>query len=73
MKLPKVSVLNTILGANPKYLIPSLEKSYFSDVSEIEDPILSVDIFDLLVAKNFPDLTSAWYGKGKYFYFEFTY
>ena len=72
MKLPKVSVLDVLLGAKPKYLIPSLQKSYFADVSEIEDPILSVDIFDVLVAQNFPDLTSGWYGKGKYFYFEFT-
>ena len=68
MKLPKVSVLDAILD-DTKKIYPTLKKSYFSDVSEIEDPILSVDIFDLLVAQNFPDLTTSWYGKGKYFSF----
>ena len=69
VKLPKVSVLDAILD-DTKKIYPTLKKSYFSDVSAIEDPILSVDIFDLLVAQNFPDLTQ-WYGKGKYCDFDF--
>ena len=69
VKLPKVSVLDAFLD-DTKKIYPTLAKSKFSEVDEIEDPILSIDIFDVLVAKNFPDLTQ-WYGKGKYCDFDF--
>ena len=69
VKLPKVSVLDALLD-DTKPIYPKLEKSKFSEVAEIEDPILSVDIFDLLVAQKFPELTQ-WYGKGKYCDFDF--
>ena len=67
VKLPKVSVLDALLD-DTKPIFPDLKKSKWSEVDEIEDPILSVDIFDLLVAQKFPEFTQ-WYGKGKYFSF----
>jgi hypothetical protein len=69
VKLPAVSILDALLD-DTKKIYPTLAKSKFAETDEIEDPILSVDIFDLLVAQNFPDLTS-WYGKGKYCDFDF--
>ena len=65
VKLPAVSVLDAILD-DTKKIYPTLAKSKWSDTDAIEDPILQIDIFDALVAKNFPDFTM-WYGKGKYF------
>ena len=69
VKLPAVSVLDAILD-DTKKIYPTLEKSKFSEVDEIEDPILSIDLFDVLVAQNYPDLTKC-YGYGKYCDFDF--
>ena len=67
--LPVVSILDAFID-DTKKVYPTMDHFEFSDVDEIEDPLLSVDIFDVLIAKNYPDLTK-WYGEGKFCDFDF--
>jgi hypothetical protein len=74
--LPKISILDVILGKQNAYLYPSTfaQKGWgytpSSSLKLYKDPTLKFDFFKMLVAKQIEG-SDMWYGEGKYCDFDF--
>ena len=69
IKLPHVSLFDVADGENilDDVVYPKLK---FQETDEFVDSLLSINLFDVLIAQKYPDYTK-WYGQGTYCNFDF--